>query len=310
MIAADLQRPAAIDQLAQLGEEINVGVYANKDTKDVLDVVKKGIEEAKKNFAKVIILDTAGRLHIDETLMDEVSSIKEKFSPQENLLVVDAMTGQDAVNVAEGFKEKVGIDGVILTKLDGDARGGAALSLRMVTGKPIKYIGVGEKLDDIEKFHPDRIVSRMLGMGDVLTLIEKAEESIKEEDARKMEEKLMEGNFTLQDFLKQIKMIKKMGSFSKLMKMIPGMPKDLDLDEQDLVKVESIIQSMTPEERRKPKIIKRSRKIRIANGCGRDVADVNRLLRRYQKSKKIMDKLGGKLGNKGNSSGKFPNIFN
>src|SRR6056297_2651386 len=291
LIGADLRRPAAIEQLYQLGEEINVQVYSNKKTKDV---------------SNVIIMDTSGRMHIDEELMREIDMVNKQFQPHEKLLVVDAMTGQDAVNVAEGFEKKVGIDGVILTKLDGDARGGAALSLRMVTGKPIKYIGVGEKVSDIEKFHPDRIVSRMLGMGDVLTLIEKAEQTIKEDEAKKLEDQSKKGQFTLQDFLDQIKMIKKMGPLNKIMKMIPGMPKDLDIDDKEIVKVESIIQSMTPKERLKPKIIKASRKRRIAKGCGRSVADINRLLRRYKKSKKMLKQIGGKFGKKGMN---IPNMF-
>ena len=306
LIGADLRRPAAIEQLYQLGEEINVQVYSNKKTKDVAKVIRNGIKEAKKYFSNVIIMDTSGRMHIDEELMREIDMINKQFQPHEKLLVVDAMTGQDAVNVAEGFEKKVGIDGVILTKLDGDARGGAALSLRMVTGKPIKYIGVGEKVSDIEKFHPDRIVSRMLGMGDVLTLIEKAEQSIKKDEAKKLEDQIRKGQFTLQDFLDQIKMIKKMGPLNKIMKMIPGMPKDLDIDDKEIVKVESIIQSMTPKERLKPKIIKASRKRRIAKGCGRSVADINRLLRRYKKSKKMLKQIGGKFGKKGMN---IPNMF-
>lgn len=297
LIAADLQRPAAIDQLAQLGKEIGVGVYTDKTTKDVINVVKKGIEEGKRTFSKIIIIDTAGRLHIDEELMEEIKKIKDKFKPQESILVVDSMTGQDAVNVAKGFDEKIGIDGVILTKLDGDARGGAALSLKVVTGKPIKFVGIGEKIDDLEPFYPDRIVSRMLGMGDVLSLIEKAESVISDEEAASLEKKMLNASFTLQDFMDQIKMVKKMGSLGGLLKMLPGVPKGINIDDKELIKVESIIQSMTPEERKKPKIIKASRKRRIAKGCGRTVADVNRLLKQYDMSKNMMKKFG-KMGKK------------
>ncbi len=306
LIAADLQRPAAIDQLIQLGKETGIGVYAEHDCKDVLAVVGRGIEAAKKQFARVIIIDTAGRLHVDEALMDEVAALRKAYEPSESLLVVDAMTGQDAVNVAMGFEDKIGIDGVIMTKLDGDARGGAALSLRMVVGKPIKYIGTGEKLDAFEPFHPDRLVSRILGMGDVLTLIEKAEEQFDEEEAKKMEQKLLKAEFNLEDFLGQIKMIRKMGPLSSLMKMVPGMPKDMEVDDSHLVRVESIIQSMTPGERRRPFIIKASRKKRIAKGSGRTVAEVNQLLRQFDISRKMMKNMG-KLGKKG--KGPMPGMF-
>jgi len=304
LVAADLQRPAAVDQLEQLARDIDVGIYATKETKNVLDTVQKGIEAGRKNFAKIIIVDTAGRLQIDRSLMEELALIKKKVSPRETLLVADAMAGQDAVNVAAGFHDQIGIDGVIFTKVDSDARGGALLSLRMVTGTPIKFVGVGEKSDDLEAFQPERMVSRILGMGDVLTLIEKAEEQFSDEEARDMEEKFLKAQFTLEDFMKQIKMIKKMGSLSSLVKMIPGMPRDMDVDESQLIRVESIIQSMTPRERRYPAIIKASRKKRIASGSGRSVAEVNQLLRQYEVSKKMMKKMG-KGGLKGNVPGLF-----
>ncbi|HDS03836.1 MAG TPA: signal recognition particle protein [Firmicutes bacterium] len=304
LVAADLQRPAAVDQLEQLARDIDVGIYATKETKNVLNTVQKGIEAGRKNFAKIIIVDTAGRLQIDRSLMEELVLIKKKVSPRETLLVADAMAGQDAVNVAAGFHDQIGIDGVIFTKVDSDARGGALLSLRMVTGTPIKFVGVGEKSDDLEAFQPERMVSRILGMGDVLTLIEKAEEQFSDEEARDMEEKFLKAQFTLEDFMKQIKMIKKMGSLSSLVKMIPGMPRDMDVDESQLIRVESIIQSMTPRERRYPAIIKASRKKRIAAGSGRSVAEVNQLLRQYEVSKKMMKKMG-KGGLKGNVPGLF-----
>ena len=304
LVAADLQRPAAIDQLEQLAGEIGVGIYVDKENRNVTDVVRRGVEAGKKSFAKAILLDTAGRLHIDEALMGELDALQKKIDPHETLLVVDAMAGQDAVNVASGFQEKISIDGVIFTKVDSDARGGALLSLRMITGKPVKFIGVGEKSDDLEIFQPERMVSRILGMGDVLTLIEKAEEQWTEEEAREMEAKFLKAQFTLEDFMKQIKLIKKMGSLSGLLKMIPGMPRDLDVDENQLVRVEAIIQSMTPRERQYPGIIKASRKRRIARGSGRTVAEVNQLLRQYEMSKKMMKKLGKSGRNAG-----FPGLF-
>lgn len=304
LVAADLQRPAAIEQLEQLALETGVGIYADREKKDVAHVVRRGVEAGKKDFAKVILLDTAGRLHLDEALMGELAAVQKEIRPHETLLVMDAMAGQDAVNVAEGFQDKIGIDGVVFTKVDSDARGGALLSLRMVTGKPVKFIGVGEKSDDLELFQPERMVSRILGMGDVLTLIEKAEEQWTEDEAREMESKFLKAQFTLEDFMKQIRMIKKMGSLSSLLKMVPGMPGDLDVDESQLVRVESIIQSMTPRERQYPGIIKASRKKRIARGSGRTVAEVNQLLRQYEMSKKMMKKLG-----KGGRNAGFPGLF-
>lgn len=308
LIAADLQRPAAIDQLAQLGKEIGVGVYTDTTTKNVVDVVKKGIEEGKRQFAKIIIIDTAGRLHIDNELMDELVRIQKTVSPHDILLVADSMTGQDAVNVAQGFKEKLPLSGVVLTKMDGDARGGAALSLRMVTGTPIRFAGIGEKLDDLDVFYPDRIVSRMLGMGDMLSLIEKAEDMISEEDAKAMEQKMLKAEFTFEDFLAQIKMVKKMGPLSGILKMLPGMPKDANVDEKAMVHVEALILSMTPRERQKPQIITASRKKRIARGAGLHVSDVNRLLNQYEMSKKMMKKMGA-MGKKGFGLPKFPGMF-
>jgi signal recognition particle subunit SRP54 len=290
LVAADVYRPAAIKQLEVLGESIGVGVFSKENSKDVVNICAEGIEKAKASLATYVILDTAGRLHIDESLMDELREVRRVGKPQEILLVVDAMTGQDAVNVAEKFNATLNIDGVVLTKLDGDARGGAALSIKSVVGKPIKFIGVGEKLDDIELFYPDRLVSRILGMGDIVSLVERAQENIDVDEAKKLEEKIKKQNFDLEDFLKQLQQIKKMGPIGKLLQMIPGASQigDLAPAEKQMKKTEAIIQSMTKDERKDPKIISASRKKRIANGSGTTVHDVNLLLKQFEDMKKVM----------------------
>ena len=301
LVGVDVYRPAAIKQLQVLGQQIGVDVYSEEDTKDVVGIATRAIEKAKEINATYMIVDTAGRLHIDETLMEELKELKRAIKPQEILLVVDAMIGQDAVNLAESFNNALSVDGVILTKLDGDARGGAALSIKAVVGKPIKFIGVGEKLNDIEIFHPDRLVSRILGMGDVVSLVEKAQEVIDENEAKSLEEKIKSQKFDLNDFLKQLQTIKRLGSLGGILKLIPGIPKidDLAPAEKEMKKVEAIIQSMTKEERKKPDILKASRKIRIAKGSGTDVSDVNKLLKQFEQMKSMMKML---------SSGKMPNI--
>ena len=299
LVGVDVYRPAAIKQLQVLGQQIGVDVYSEEDTKDVVGIATRAIEKAKEINATYMIVDTAGRLHIDETLMEELKELKRAIKPQEILLVVDAMIGQDAVNLAESFNNALSVDGVILTKLDGDTRGGAALSIKAVVGKPIKFIGVGEKLNDIEIFHPDRLVSRILGMGDVVSLVEKAQEVIDENEAKSLEEKIKSQKFDLNDFLKQLQTIKRLGSLGGILKLIPGIPKidDLAPAEKEMKKVEAIIQSMTKEERKKPDILKASRKIRIAKGSGTEVSDVNKLLKQFDQMKSMMKMF---------SSGKMP----
>ncbi len=289
LIAADVQRPAAVEQLKTLGKSLNLPVYSSKE--DPVKICQSGTAKASAEGFDLVIIDTAGRLHIDEKLMQELSQIKKEVSPQEVILVADSMTGQDAVNIATSFEEKLGIDGIFLTKLDGDARGGAALSIRAVTGKPIKFIGTGEKLDSLEVFYPDRMASRILGMGDVVTLVEKAQEAITEEEAEKLERKLREEEFSFKDFLSQLQQLKKMGSLDSILGMIPGLGssiKDLSVDEKALVKVEAVINSMTEEERLKPQIIDGSRKKRIASGSGTDLQEVNRVLKQFFMMKKMM----------------------
>jgi signal recognition particle subunit SRP54 len=295
LVGADVYRPAAKKQLQVLGEQIGVSVSTIMDSSDAVEICEQGLASAKAENATYVILDTAGRLHIDESLMDELKNIKKKTRPQEILLVVDAMTGQDAVNVADNFNQAINIDGVILTKLDGDARGGAALSIKAVTNKPIKFVGVGEKLEDIELFHPDRLASRILGMGDVVSLVEKAQEAIDVDEAQRLEEKLRKQEFDLDDFLKQLQNIKKLGPISNLLKMIPGADQlgDLAPAEKEMKKVEAIIQSMTKGERRKPKVINASRKKRIAKGSGTTVHEVNKLLNQFTQMKKVMKMFGG-----------------
>ena len=311
LVGVDVYRPAAIKQLQVLGQQIGVDVYSEENSKDVVGIATRAVEKAKEINATYMIVDTAGRLHIDETLMEELKELKRAIKPQEILLVVDAMIGQDAVNLAESFNNALSVDGVILTKLDGDTRGGAALSIKAVVGKPIKFIGVGEKLNDIEIFHPDRLVSRILGMGDVVSLVEKAQEVIDENEAKSLEEKIKSQKFDLNDFLKQLQTIKKLGSLGGILKLIPGMPKidDLAPAEKEMKKVEAIIQSMTKEERKKPDILKANRKIRIAKGSGTDVSDVNKLLKQFEQMKSMMKMFSsGKMPNLGGmgKGGKFP----
>ena len=298
LVAADLQRPAAIDQLEQLGRQIQMPVY-RRDTQDPVEVVKYGLQAAQSAGQDVVILDTAGRLHIDEALMDELVRVRDAAKPTNVLLVVDAMTGQEAVNVAQAFFERIAFDGVLMTKLDGDARGGAALSVKAVTGKPIKLVSVGEKLEQLEYFYPDRMASRILGMGDVLTLIEKAEAAVEEDEQEAMEARLRAGIFTFDDFLAAQKMLKKMGPVQGVLKMIPGLGsqlKDVDIDERQLARVEAIVLSMTPQERRMPHLINGSRRQRIAKGSGQTIQDVNKLLSARKQMQKMMKQMGkGKM---------------
>jgi len=300
LVAADVYRPAAIDQLVTLGERVGVPVYAPGADVDPVDIARDGVAFAREK-GDVAIIDTAGRLHVDDELMDELVRIRAAVKPHDILLVIDAMTGQDAVNAAEQFKQRVDIDGVVLTKLDGDARGGAALSVRAVTGKPIKFASTGEKLDDFDTFHPDRMASRILGMGDVLTLIEKAQADVSEREAQRMEEKLRRADFTFEDFLDQMKQVRKMGSLSSIIGMLPGVPgvkelKNAQVDEHQMDRIEAIVFSMTPEERRHPEIIDGSRRTRIARGSGTQVADVNRLLKQFREMKKMLRQMAGGRG--------------
>lgn len=312
LVACDIYRPAAIKQLQVVGEKLDLPVFAMGDKVSPVDIAKASIEHAKKYSNDVVILDTAGRLHIDEALMGELIDIKATVEPKEILLVLDAMTGQDAVNVAEHFNAQLEINGVILTKLDGDTRGGAALSVRSVTGKPIKFVGMGEKLTDLEEFYPDRMASRILGMGDVLSLIEKAQENFDEEKAKKLEGKMKNMTFDLEDFLDQLEQLQNMGPLSDILGMLPGMNnkamKGLEVDDKDLVRTKAIIQSMTPLERQNPDIINASRKKRIAKGCGMEVFEVNKLLKQFEQSKKMMKQFGQmeKKMKKGGGGFKFP----
>ena len=290
LAACDVYRPAAIKQLQVVGGKVNVPVFEEGQINPV-KIAKDALDEAKRQGSDVLIIDTAGRLHIDEQLMEELQKIKAEVTPDEILLVVDSMTGQDAVNVAETFNQKLDITGVIITKLDGDTRGGAALSIKAVTGKPIKFVGSGEKMEDIEPFYPDRMASRILGMGDVLTLIEKAQEAFSEEEALKLQKKMKTNSFTLQDYLNQLESVKKMGGIGKLMSMVPGLGGKVnedDIDESKIVKTKAIILSMTPEERNNPDIIKASRRKRIAAGSGTSIQDVNQLLKQFDMSKEMM----------------------
>lgn len=298
LVAADLQRPAAIDQLVTLGSQIDVPVFFSKEIKNPVVLCEESIKKSRLDAQDVVILDTAGRLHIDDTLMNELKKIKETVSPKEVLLIADAMTGQDAVNIARNFDEQVGIDGIILTKMDGDARGGAALSIRAVTGKPIKFIGVGEKIDMLEPFYPERIASRILGMGDVLSLIEKAQSSFDEKEAEKLQKTIIDESFTFEDLKEQLKKLRGMGPLENILNMIPGFNKikNLDVDEKELVKVEAIINSMTKKERRNHTIIDGRRRRRIAMGSGTTVADVNRVIKQYIEMKKMLKMFKGKKG--------------
>lgn len=297
LVACDVYRPAAIKQLEVVGEKVGVPVFAMGDKQNPVNIAKASIEHGKKNGNDVIIIDTAGRLHIDEGLMEELQKIGSEVKPSEILLVVDAMTGQDAVAVAESFNQKLGITGVVLTKLDGDARGGAALSIRTVTDKPIKFVGLGEKLDSLEPFYPDRMASRILGMGDMLSLIEKAQASFDEKKALEFEKKLRSQQFTFEDFLDQLQQMKSMGPMSQILEMIPGVNskqlKNLNVDEKELVHIEAIIQSMTKEERLNPSIIDGSRRKRIAKGSGTSIQEINKLLKQFNETKKMLKKFSG-----------------
>ena len=299
LVAADLQRPAAIDQLEQLGRQIQVPVFS-EERSDPVKAVQQGLEQAGAEGLDTVILDTAGRLHVDEALMEELAAVRDATRPTNVLLVLDSMTGQDAVRVAEAFAERVAFDGVVLTKLDGDARGGAALSVKAVTGKPIKLVSVGERLDQVEYFHPDRMAQRILGMGDVLSLIEKAEAAVEDDERAEMERRMMQGEFTFDDFLRSYKMLRRMGPLQGVLKMIPGMGKQLegldDVDERQLARVEGIVLSMTPQERRIPHVIDGSRRKRIAAGSGTSVEQVNQLLEARKQMAKMMKQLGkGKM---------------
>lgn len=319
MVAADIYRPAAIKQLQVLGSQIDIPVFAKEDCKDAVRIANEAIDYAKSHANDIVIIDTAGRLHIDENLMQELKSIKEDVKPHEILLVVDAMTGQDAVNVAESFNNDLGLDGVILTKMDGDARGGAALSVKAVTGCPIKFVGAGEKLEALEPFYPDRMASRILGMGDVLTLIEKAQTAFDAEEAKKMEKAFRKNEFTLDDFLSQLNQVRKLGSFENILGMIPGIgglkkklgDVDIDMNGKEIKHIEAIIRAMTPEEKRNTKIINGSRRKRIAMGSGTKVQEVNKLLKQFDEMKKMMKKMSNmkqlnKKGKKGKGGFKLP----
>lgn len=306
LAACDVYRPAAIKQLQINGEKQGVEVFSMGDGHKPVNIAKAALEHAVKNHFNVVILDTAGRLHIDEGMMEELQEIKENVDVDHTVLVVDAMTGQDAVNVSETFNSKIGITGVILTKLDGDTRGGAALSIRAVTGKPILYIGMGEKLSDLEQFYPDRMASRILGMGDILTLIDKAQSEIDEEKAKELESKIKKAEFDFDDFLDSMAQVKKMGGISSMLGMLPnmGLPSDLEVDDDAFKGVEAIIYSMTKEERKNPALLNPSRKKRIAKGAGVDISEVNKLVKQQEQMKKMMKQMSGMMGGKG-KRGKF-----
>ena len=316
LVACDVYRPAAITQLQVNGEKQGVEVFSMGDKQKPVDIAKAAIEHAKANQQNVVLIDTAGRLHVDEDMMQELAAIKENVDVAQTILVVDAMTGQDAVNVAKTFDEKIGIDGVVLTKLDGDTRGGAALSIRAVTGKPILYAGMGEKLSDLEQVYPDRMASRILGMGDVLTLIEKAQNELDEEKAKKLEEKMRKNEFDFEMYLESMSQMKKMGGLSSLMGMMPGlglgggkMPEiDTDEAEKNMRRIEAIIHSMTPQERKNPNLLNPSRKNRIARGAGVQVAEVNRLVKQFEQTKKMMKQMPGMMGGKRGKRGMFKGL--
>lgn len=308
LVACDVYRPAAIKQLQINGEKVGIPVFSMGDKHKPVDIAKAAMEHASKNGMNLVILDTAGRLHIDEAMMDELVEIKDQLDVHQTILVVDAMTGQDAVNVSETFNNKIGIDGVVLTKLDGDTRGGAALSIRAVTGKPILYIGMGEKLSDLEQFYPDRMASRILGMGDIMSLIEKATAEIDEEQAREMSQKLRKAEFDYNDFLAQMQQIKKIGGMGSILSMLPGVGNqlsgvDMDEGEKSMKRVESIILSMTKEERANPGLVNPSRKKRIAKGAGVDISEVNRLVKQFDQMKKMMKQMPGMAGGKKRGGG-------
>ncbi len=298
LVACDVYRPAAIKQLQVVGKQLNIPVFSNESSKDVVHIAKQAINVAMSKLNDVIILDTAGRLQIDEELMQELTDLKSKVRPHEILLVVDSMTGQEAVNVADTFNQKVGIDGIVLTKLDGDTRGGAALSVKKVTGKPIKFAATGEKLSDLEVFHPDRMAQRILGMGDILSVIEKAEESFDLEQTEKLEKQMRKREFDLNDYLLQLRQMKKMGSFSSLLKLIPGMNqlKDIKVDDKEFVKIEAIICSMTNQERKNVKLLNGSRRLRIAKGSGTSVQEINKFIKSFEMTQKMMKQLKSNKG--------------
>ena len=312
LVAADVYRPAAIEQLETLGKQLSIPVFSRGTDISPVEIVRQALAEAKTEHHDVVIVDTAGRLHIDEELMQELADIHELAAPEEVFLVVDAMTGQDAVNVAKNFDETVGITGVVLTKLDGDTRGGAALSIRSVTGKPIKFIGVGEKMDALESFHPERMASRILGMGDVMSLIEKAQDNVDEDKAKELEEKFRTQTFTLDDFLEQLQQVKKMGPLDELLKMMPGAGKikgleNAQVDEGQMGRVEAVIQSMTPKERTTPEVINANRRKRIAKGSGTTIQDVNRLLKQFEDMKKMVKQMTN-MQQKGKKKMKMPGL--
>ena len=298
LVACDVYRPAAIKQLEVVGKQLDIPVYTNENTKDVNLIAKQAVSTAISKLNDVIIIDTAGRLQIDEALMQELKDLKVSVKPHEILLVVDSMTGQDAVNIADTFNTELGIDGIVLTKLDGDTRGGAALSVKKITGRPIKFAATGEKLSDIEVFHPERMASRILGMGDVLSIIEKAEETFDMEEAAKLEKKLKKQSFDLEDYLSQLRQMKKMGSFSSILKMLPGMNKlkDIEVDEKEFVRIEAIICSMTKEERQNPKVLNGSRRLRIAKGSGTTVEQINKFMKSFEMTQKMMKEMTSNKG--------------
>ena len=298
LVACDVYRPAAIKQLEVVGKQLDIPVYTNENTKDVNLIAKQAVSTAISKLNDVIIIDTAGRLQIDEALMQELKDLKVSVKPHEILLVVDSMTGQDAVNIADTFNKELGIDGIVLTKLDGDTRGGAALSVKKITGRPIKFAATGEKLSDIEVFHPERMASRILGMGDVLSIIEKAEETFDMEEAAKLEKKLKKQSFDLEDYLSQLRQMKKMGSFSSILKMLPGMNKlkDIEVDEKEFVRIEAIICSMTKEERQNPKVLNGSRRLRIAKGSGTTVEQINKFMKSFEMTQKMMKEMTSNKG--------------
>jgi signal recognition particle subunit SRP54 len=300
LVACDLQRPAAIDQLEQLGAQIDVPVYTRRDTTDPVAVAREGIEESTRQGCDVAIVDTAGRLHVDEEMMSQLAAVRDAVKPHNVLLVLDSMTGQEAVTVAQAFAERIDFDGVVMSKLDGDARGGAALSVKAVTGKPIKFVSVGEKLDQLELFHPERMASRILGMGDVLSLIERAEQAVAVDEQAEMEERMLKGHFSFEDFLRSYKMMRRMGSMKGLLGMIPGIGsqlKDADVDERQLARVEAVVLSMTPEERRRPQIIDGKRRMRISRGSGTTVQQVNQVLEMRRQMERMLKQMnaGGKM---------------
>lgn len=310
LVACDVYRPAAITQLQINGEKQGVEVFAMGDKQNPVNIAKAAIEHAKNQNFNVVILDTAGRLHVDEDMMQELIQIKKEVQVDQTILVVDAMTGQDAVNVAESFNQKVGIDGVILTKMDGDTRGGAALSIKAISGKPIVYVGMGEKLSDLEQFYPDRMASRILGMGDVMSLIEKAQQNIDEDKAREMEQKIKKATFGFDDYLESMNQMKNMGGISSVLNMLPGLgnkAKDIEgmIDEKDMARKEAIILSMTPKERANPDLLNPSRKKRIAQGAGVDIAEVNRMVKQFDQTRKMMKQMPGMLGGKSGKRGGF-----